>query len=482
MNFKKLLCMVMAMLMAVCAVAVADTEDASSDLQAQLDAANARIAELETLINDVYLPVYESQIVAEYGEDGIVWRSDAQEQYDYMASMYSSYGISISGYEDQVKQGVLESLVQQSILDDKAEELGLTELSEETQADLAEEAASMLSSYVSSYESYFADDSKTDEEVQEETIAYLESAGVTEAALLENLIANYVDEQLYNYVTADVTVSDEEIQEAYDSRVTQDEEDFTDDDFTYNSARTAGETITWNPEGYRAVKHVLIMFDDEQSSLYTDLQSTLTSLSDELEALENPEEAADEEAEASDEETEASTDAAEDAAGTAEETEAEAEPRTAEEIQADMQQVGAEIEALYTQLLPRAQEVIDAFNAGTSFDDLIAQYNEDPGMQSEPGSTIGYAVSENSTYWEEAFTDGAMSIAEVGQISAPVYGSNGIHIIYYMSDITPGAVAFEEVADAIETEALDAKISETYNNQVTAWVEEAAPVYHLDRF
>lgn len=287
-------------------------------------------------------------------------------------------------------------------------------------------------------------------------------------------------------MTADVSVSDEEIQEAYDSRVTQDEEDFTDDDFTYNSARTAGETITWNPEGYRAVKHVLIMFDDEQSSLYTDLQSTLTSLSDELEALENPEEAADEEAEASDEETEASTDAAEDAAGTAEETEAEteaeAEPRTAEEIQADMQQVGAEIEALYTQLLPRAQEVIDAFNAGTSFDDLIAQYNEDPGMQSEPGSTIGYAVSENSTYWEEAFTDGAMSIAEVGQISAPVYGSNGIHIIYYMSDITPGAVAFEEVADAIETEALDAKISETYSNQVTAWVEEAAPVYHLDRF
>ena len=74
-----------------------------------------------------------------------------------------------------------------------------------------------------------------------------------------------------------------------------------------------------------------------------------------------------------------------------------------------------------------------------------------------------------------------MAIAEVGQISEPVYGSNGIHIIYYMSDITPGAVAFEEISEAVETECLDAKISETYNNQVTAWIEEAAPVYHIDR-
>ena len=75
-----------------------------------------------------------------------------------------------------------------------------------------------------------------------------------------------------------------------------------------------------------------------------------------------------------------------------------------------------------------------------------------------------------------------MSIAEVGQISAPVYGSYGIHVIYYLGDITPGPVPFEQIKDAAESNALDAKISETYNAQIDAWVEETNPVYHPDRF
>jgi len=45
-----------------------------------------------------------------------------------------------------------------------------------------------------------------------------------------------------------------------------------------------------------------------------------------------------------------------------------------------------------------------------------------------------------------------------------------------------GEPAFEEIADAVAEEALEAKITETYNNQVAAWIEEAAPVYHTDRF
>ena len=38
------------------------------------------------------------------------------------------------------------------------------------------------------------------------------------------------------------------------------------------------------------------------------------------------------------------------------------------------------------------------------------------------------------------------------------------------------------LSEAAESEARDTKLSETYNSQVDAWVEEANPVYHIDRF
>ena len=48
MNMKKLLSLVLAMLLALSALAFA--EEAQDDLQARLDAANARVAELEALV------------------------------------------------------------------------------------------------------------------------------------------------------------------------------------------------------------------------------------------------------------------------------------------------------------------------------------------------------------------------------------------------------------------------------------------------
>ena len=89
MNMKKWLCLALAMLLALSAGALAE---GAEDLQAQLDAANARIAELEAEV-EKYLPYYESQIVAEFGEDVIVWLADAKAQYDEAAQMYAQYGI-----------------------------------------------------------------------------------------------------------------------------------------------------------------------------------------------------------------------------------------------------------------------------------------------------------------------------------------------------------------------------------------------------
>ena len=456
MNLKKFLCMVMAMLLATGAFALAETDD----VQAQLDAANERIAQLEAEV-ELYRPYYEQQIVAEYGEGGIIWREDAMAEYEAAASAYSQYGLSIDTYADTVKQDILTSLVQQAVLKEKAEELGLDQLVDEARANLEAEAAENYETYIENYKSYFAAEDASDEDARAQTIAAMEQYGLTQDVLVQQMLDSYVDEQLHSYVTADVAATDEDIQAKYDELVAYGEEHYT-DDRAYNTARNGGEIVAWNPEGYRAVKHVLIKFDDEQSQQYSSLQSTLSSLNDELEALDNPQEETADEADAEDAEDET--------------------PRTREEIQADIGRIGSELEALYSQLLPRAQQVIDEFEGGADFESLIEKYNEDPGMQNEPTASQGYAVAAESTTWDPAFTEGAMSIGAVGSISAPINGQNGVHIIYYLSDITPGAVPFEDIADAVTAAAQEDKVNDTYDAQVAAWVEEANPVYHMDRF
>ena len=463
MNMKKWLSVALAMLLALSAVSAL----AEDDLQAQLDAANARIEELEAEV-ELYRPYYESQIVAEFGEGGIIWREDALAEYQAASDAYAQYGLSIDDYAADIKQDILQTLVQHAVLDAKAAELGLDQMDDEARANLEAEAASTFENYVDTYREYFADPEATDEEAREQTIAALANYGLTQESMTSQLLEDFVDEQLHSYITQDVTVDDADIWAEYEAMVADDKANFEGNDYSYNSARNSGETIAWNPEGYRAVKHVLIQFDADQSAKYSELKSTLSSLEAEKEALEAPAE-------------ETTTDEAAEAAETPEPT-ATPEPRTAEEIDADIAAVTAEIEALHAELLPQAQQVVDEFNAGADFDSLIEKYNADSGMANEPTATNGYAVSADSTTWDPAFTEGAMSIEAIGQISAPVYGMNGIHIIYYLADITPGDVPFEDIADACERNALEEKVNETYDNQVAAWVEEANPVYHVDRF
>ncbi len=486
MMIRKVLCLVLAL--ALCGAMAFAEED--GDLQAQLDAANERIAELETQV-ELYQPYYDAQVIVEY-DGGVVFLDDILEQYAGVDSQFSSYyGVSLAdyGYDTVYKQLIAETLLQDAVLEAKATELGLDQLDDETMAGLTEEAAANFESYVTSVWDYFASDDLTDEEIREDCVAYLESMGYTEDALLESLIDNYVSEQLYNYITADVTVTEEDIQAAFDELVAEQEASFADDS-TYNTSRNNGDTIVWNPEGYRMVRHVLIKFTDDQATRYSELQDTLDTLNEELEALQT---AAEEAAAATDESTTEATDetaaeataeatdeaAAETTGETAEATEAPA--RTEEEINAEIADVEAELTALYEELLPTAQEVIDAFNSGTSFSDLIDQYNEDPGMENEPTATNGYAVSANSTAWDPAFTEGAMSIESIGEISEPVYGQNGIHIIYYDSDIPAGAVDLETVRAEIEESALNTKLNDTYDNTLAEWVEAVNPVYHYDR-
>ena len=528
MNLKKLLCVCLALVLALAVTGCSSNKDVQAqleaanvgiaelqaeldaantsvaDLQAQLDAANATIAELQAAepvaaeadnatepalgdsdaeakiaelqaLVDTYYPYYAAQIVATFGENGVVWLDDVQAAYDSVSAQYASYGLDLASYgmEETVKKDLVDSAVEDAVVKAKAAELGLDQFDEAALAEFEASAEATMQSYIDYYLGYYYPDAEeVTDEMRAEAEKYWTDNGFSREAYAESLQKDAITEAVYEYVTKDVAVTDEDVQAEYETLIAENQESYT-NDRTYNSDRNAGATIAWNPEGYRAVKHVLIKFDDEQSALYSDLQSQLDSLNAEKDAIV--------EAQSATEAPEATAEPAEDDA-TAEAEATEAPLRTLEEVNADIAACATEVEALYAQLMPEAEEVIAAFNAGTSFEELIEKYNDDPGMTSEPIATTGYAVAAGSTTWDPAFTEGAMSIAEVGQISAPVRGSYGIHIIYYMSDVTPGEVALDEIRDGVTELALSDKIKSTYENQVDAWIAEANVEYFYSNF
>ena len=520
MNLKKILCVCLALVLALAVTGCSSSKDIQAqldaanvsitELQAQLEAANAtieemqaaaeaaeaepvaaeaetatepalgdsdaeaKIAELQALV-DTYYPYYIARIVATFGDDGVVWLDDVQAAYDSVSAQYASYGLDLAAYgmEETVKKDLVDSAVEDAVIKAKAAELGLDQFDETALAEFAASADETMESYIDYYLGYYyADAEEITDEMRAEAEKYWTDNGFSREAYAESLQKDAINEAVYEYVTKDVAVTDEDIQAEYETLVSENQESYT-NDRTYNSDRNAGVTIAWNPEGYRAVKHVLIKFNDEQSALYSDLQSHLDSLNAEKDAIVAAQTATEApEAEATAEATEE----------TAEPEETEAPLRTLEEVNADIAACATEVEALYAQLMPTAEEVVAAFNAGTSFDELIAKYNEDPGMTSEPTASQGYAVREGSTYWDPAFTEGAMSIEEVGGISAPVYGKYGIHVIYYMDDIPAGEVALEDIREDVEAKALDAKQQQTYDDQVAAWKDEMNVQYNYANF
>ena len=527
MNLKKLLCVCLALVLALAVTGCSSNKDVQAqleaanvgiaelqaeldaantsvaDLQAQLDAANATIAELQAAepvaaeadnatepalgdsdaeakiaelqaLVDTYYPYYAAQIVATFGENGVVWLDDVQAAYDSVSAQYASYGLDLASYgmEETVKKDLVDSAVEDAVVKAKAAELGLDQFDEAALAEFEASAEATMQSYIDYYLGYYYPDAEeVTDEMRAEAEKYWTDNGFSREAYAESLQKDAINEAVYEYVTKDVAVTDEDVQAEYETLIAENQESYT-NDRTYNSDRNAGTTIAWNPEGYRAVKHVLIKFDDEQSALYSDLQSQLDSLNAEKDAIV--------EAQSATEAPEAEATAEADA--TAEPESTEAPQRTLEEVNADIAACATEVEALYAQLMPEAEEVIAAFNAGTSFEELIEKYNDDPGMTSEPIATTGYAVAAGSTTWDPAFTEGAMSIAEVGQISAPVRGSYGIHIIYYMGDITPGAVSLDEIRGSVTELALKDKQEAAYKDQVAAWVAEANVEYFYSNF
>ena len=448
-----------------------------------------------------------STVLVEY-DGGTLTAQDVMpvfySNYSYMSQIYSSMGYEV---DTETVNSILEDAVQTElenrVIAAQFEERGLS-LSV-TEEEIAEEADS---AYQTNYEyalEYASGD--TDEERAANAELVLFSEGYTPEYMYNMMLSSYQADALQADVEAEVTeVTDEELQAAYDEKVAADEETYTESPTDIESDATdASSVICWRPEGYRAVKHVLVIPEDDVLQAVTDARDAvdtaeeeLAALEEELAALTDDDAAGEETTDAAGEETTGTTGgaandaASSDASDGTTDAEATDAPRTAEEIQAEIDAKVAEIEQLeqaqaeaeaacLASVSDVTDEIYAQLEAGESFDEVMAAYGEDPGMQSEPSMTTGYYVSAESTTWDANFTAGAMALENVGDYSAtPVISTSGVHIIYYYEDVPAGAVPLDEVRDALYDQTLETMREEHYTEQLAAWVEALNPVYHLD--
>lgn len=439
-----------------------------------------------------------AQVVAKVNDTEIT-KADWLAYRDYMIEYEQQYMLQYYGFSMPMDESMmasynemaLEQLVESNVIEAKMAELGFEPLDEEKAAEVDAYANDMLDLYKMLIRFQNHPDIETVEEEAErlaaeenpgEPVATMTNAEL-DAMLNEELNAigytyeyfadsqkiSVQQEMLREYTGKDVTVSDDEVKAEFDSLVATQKESYDATPASYAYAQQNGLDLYYTPEGYRGVKNLLVMIDDEKQTEINTLNSELTAAQNTL----NSGNAQIEEMKAEDTAAlDAEAKAAYDEQIAALEEQVAAAQVTVEETQAKLD---AAKEAAFAEILPTAQEALAKAAAGEDFDALIETYGEDTGMTVEPAKTRGYLVCEGLSLYEQNFQDAAMALANVGDVSSElVETSYGYHILQYTCDIESGAVEYtDEVKEAIHADMLTAAQNAAYDAAVTQWVSEA---------
>ena len=347
-----------------------------------------------------------------------------QQQYN----MYAQYGLedyfvsSQSSILENIYDTVQQENIRNLVMKHQAAAQGLDKMTEEETQEIETEALNQFRDAVAA--TYLADSELTGEELRAEAAKYAEENGITSINgwtvedIQKDVAVQKAQQKLTHSVIDSVTVSDERLQAAMDA---------TD---------------------YRLVKHILISFLD--SSAVSTAKTAVTTAESGVAAAEA------------------------DIAAAAEGADMEALNAALASANATLEEAKNALDALVADTKAKADEVYALATAeGADFDALIVEYNEDPGMETNPN---GYLISSDNTDFVTEFKDGGMALEKVGDVSEPVETTYGYHIIQYAYDgeaAETRAAVSDNLLSTVQNEALDAAYD--------AWEAAAKISVFLDR-
>lgn len=370
----------------------------------------------------------EKIVVATVGDEAIT-KAEFNEGFNALLSQYG-YTQDSEAIADQLKtlkENYIAQMVEDKVLERKIKELGLDQVTDEEKAAAEQEIQDWYDEqYAALVENFKTDDTVEDPEAKAaETIEnYLSQYGLTLDQMKENSVASISSDKLYDYVTKDVTVTEEEAKIEFANKVAAAKEKYDADLSAYVSDFENGATIYYTPKGCYYIKHILISLTDEQKQDIKNLR-------------------------ADDDETVAAT--------------------------ADEKR-----EEYLLTIREKAESVLKLVDEGGDFDALMEEYGEDPGMKNEAYKN-GYLTYAGDTGFVTEFADACAALTEDGMTSGLVGSDFGYHIIRRVSTVPSGEATFEDVKDSLMESMLTDKKSTTYDQQVEAWVKEVNPDIKTDK-
>ena len=412
-----------------------DAESAADLLSGDADAAPLKgdgASAGEIAADELFAATDEPVVVAEY-DGGQVLNTEVFDEYNELTSTYLLAGLAVSENADDLLEEALHRVVSDRIALAKAEEQGLTTLDATDETAIAAEADAAYEEVIAEVLPGFTGDGVSEADARAATIQSLqENEGITADSVREQVRADYWKQKLFDAVTADIQLTDEATEQAY-QKLLKDQQaafDAITDDYEY--ARMNGEVVVYNPKGYRTVRHILFALDPQS------LEQAVPLL-----------------------EERAGLDAKQDA------------DRIAE--------IDAALEKLYAPLDEKAKNAQARLAAGEDFETLLAELGEDGQMRAGPVAESGYYIGKDTELWSKGFVTAALALEKPGDVSEPVRSLNGVHLIEYAADVPAGAVPLEEIRPALEAETLDALRAQAYDAQMDAWMKEANVKLYPDR-
>ena len=390
---------------------------------------------------------------------------------DYAQS--NGYDVSDQAMIDTINAYSLLYTLRSVLVRQKAVELGLDQFTDEEKAAMEENGkaawAEIVDNFIENAGTVTADSTddekaaaKADAEAQ--LLAYGYNEEIYASRYVQNMIEAQMGERVTDYLTEGKTVSEEEIIAYFNDLVEEDKAAYENDVSSFEFyTQYYGQPSYYTPEGYRAVNHILLQVDEGLMGTWKDLSAR----------LEEQENAAATEAT---EEATATEEAASDETPVPDAEPTEEPTPTPEPVTKEM------VDAARNAILDSVRSTVDEINArladGTSFDDLINEYGTDPGMKDETRRATGYLVHNDSILYDPAFAEAAMKLEKIGDISEPVVGQSGVHILQYLRDVPGGAV---ELTDDMREElraTLTAEMrNEALNTAIDEWEKESDIVY-----